>query len=73
MRRVDCSALRGAPCILALKTTDGTALGRVGEGAESATARKSGNTFLPDSHRRRRATCHLRSGLPARRLDTAPP
>jgi hypothetical protein len=73
MRRVDCSALRGAPCILALKTTDGTALGRVCEAAESAAAPKSNNIFLADSHRRRRATCHLRSGLPARRLDMAPP
>ena len=73
MRRVDCSALRGAPCISPSKTTDEIALGRVGEGTESAAAPKSNNIFLADSHRRRRATCHLRSGLPARRLDTAPP
>jgi hypothetical protein len=73
MRRVDCSALRGAPCISPSKTTNETALGRVGEGAASVPDRRPGNASHPDSHPRRRATTHLRSGLPARQLDTAPP
>jgi hypothetical protein len=73
MRRVGFSALAGAPWIAAAKTPDETAVGPVGEGAAVAAGHGPRNSSHPDSHRHRGAMRHRRSGLPTRRLDTAPP